>query len=96
MLQDYKNLYIFTTLSVRDADRTCLLNFGMRVEDLVDIARIDVKPSRDDQVLLPVHDIEVSVFVHGRDIAGIAPAVPEQDFCFFRVVQVSFSLPEGL
>ena len=41
----------------------------MLVEDLLDLARVDVVPAADDHVLLAVDDEEVAVGVDGRHVA---------------------------
>ena len=47
----------------------------MAEKGVLDLRRIDVLSSRDDHVLLPVHDVEVPVFVHRRDVPGMEPSV---------------------
>src|SRR5690349_15926033 len=48
---------------------------GVGVEDLLDLARVDVIPAPDHQVLGPVDDKVEAVGVHVAEIAGVQPAV---------------------
>src|SRR5271168_410743 len=47
----------------------------MLVEDLFDLARIDVEAATDDQILLAVDDVVITVVVNLSDVAGGEPAV---------------------
>ena len=60
---------------VRDAEHGGLGHRGVLVDDLLDLAGVDVEPAADDQVLLAVHDGEVAVGVDGADVAGGEPAL---------------------
>jgi hypothetical protein len=53
-----------------------LLDVGVLVEDLLDLARVDVVAAADDHVLLAVDDVQVPVVVGARDVAGVEPAAP--------------------
>ena len=46
----------------------------MGVEELLDLARVDVLPAADDHVLDPAGDVDVAVGVHHRQVAGVHPA----------------------
>jgi hypothetical protein len=46
----------------------------MLEQDVLHIAREDVEAAADDQVFLPVHDIQVAVGVLAADVAGVQPA----------------------
>jgi hypothetical protein len=45
------------------------------VEDLLDLARVDVVAAADDHVLLAVDDEEVAVLVDAGHVARVEPAV---------------------
>ena len=61
-----------------NADRAGLLDFGMEVEDLVDVPWVDVEAAGDDHVLFPVDDVEIPILIHRGDVARVAPAVAER------------------
>src|SRR5262249_42005886 len=44
---------------------------------LLNLARIDVVAGDDDHVLLAVHDRDVAILVHRREVAGVEPAVAQ-------------------
>ena len=46
----------------------------MAVEELLDLARIDVLAAADHHVLQAADDVDVALLVHGREIAGVHPA----------------------
>ena len=50
----------------------------MREENLLDLARIDVRTTRNDEVLGPVLQRQVALFVEYADVAGVQPAAPER------------------
>src|SRR5260221_14524675 len=58
-------------------------------QDVFDLARVDVVPSRDQHVVLPVENVEVAVLVHAADIAGVEPAIAEGPFRGLRPVPVA-------
>ncbi len=45
--------------------------------DLLYIAGIDIVAAGYDHVLFTVDDIKIALFVHGGDIAGVQPAIPQ-------------------
>jgi hypothetical protein len=49
------------------------------VEDLLDLARVDVVAAADDHLLLAVDDEEVAVVVDLAHVAGAEPAVVVED-----------------
>src|SRR5688500_20257912 len=51
---------------------------GMRVEDLLHLARVDVEAAADDEVLLALDDVEEVVGVEAADVAGVQPAVAQR------------------
>src|SRR5439155_7178828 len=71
-----KGLHDLTFRRMRHSDRRSLQNRGMRVEDVVDLPRVDLEPRDDDHFLLAVDDPEVAVLVHADDVTGEEPAVP--------------------
>src|SRR5215210_6013729 len=62
---------------IRDTYRDGLGHVGVLEEDLFHLARVDVVAGSQDHIFLPVHDVEVAVLVHLRDVAGVQPAVFE-------------------
>ena len=50
----------------------------VRVEDVLDLARVDVVAAADDQVLLAVDDEEEAVLVDVAEVAGVEPAVGDR------------------
>src|SRR6185503_2074089 len=49
------------------------------LEQVLDVLRRDVHPARgDDEVLLPIRDVEKSVLVEPADVAGGEPAIGEE------------------
>src|SRR5215472_2531430 len=60
------------------------------VENLLDLARVDVDAAGDDQVAHPVHDVDVVVLVQHGDIAGADEAVLAGGLAGrLRVVQIT-------
>src|SRR2546421_3887799 len=64
---------------MRDTDRRGFQHGRMLVEDLVDLARIDLESGDDDHLLFAVDDEEVAVSVHADDVAGVKPAIAERE-----------------
>src|SRR3712207_5380400 len=56
-----------------------LLHRGVLVEDLLDLARVDVVAAADDHLLLAVDDEEVAVLVDLAHVARPEPAVVVED-----------------
>ena len=71
---------------VRHADHLHVCDLGMAVEILLDLARIQVLPAPDHQILDPADDVEIAVFVHGREVAGVHPAGIVDGFRGFLVI----------
>src|SRR4029077_11984989 len=63
---------------MRQADHGGLGDGGVVVQRLLDLPRVDVVAAADDQVLLPVHDVEVAVLVHPGQVTGVEPAVADR------------------
>src|SRR5918998_5551948 len=59
---------------VRYADDLHVGDCGVAVEELLDLAGIDVLAAPDDHVLDPPDDPDVPVLVHRRQVAGVHPA----------------------
>src|SRR5215207_9388113 len=74
-LQGDRGTDLLAQTVVWDAHDRDLADGGMLVEDLFDLARVDVEPAADDQLLLAVDDEEVAVLVALREIAGVQPSV---------------------
>src|SRR5215468_5974868 len=51
---------------------------GVLVQHFLDLARIHVETAADDQVLLPIDDVEEAVAVLHSQIACVEPAVPDR------------------
>src|SRR2546422_2054555 len=88
-LEDDERLHALPAVRVWDADRGGFGDGGMREEDLLDLARIDVVPGAEDDVFLPVDDREVAVRVHRREVAGQEPSVPEDCRSLFGSVPIA-------
>src|SRR5260370_28754933 len=58
------------------ADHRGLGHLGVGVEDLFDLARVDVESAADDQVLLALDDEEEAVLVGPAHVPGIHPPRP--------------------
>ena len=66
---------LLAVLLVGDADHLHVLDVGVGVEELLDLARVDVLPAADDHVLDPADDVAVAVLAHLGEVAGVHPAV---------------------
>ena len=61
------------------------------VDAVFDFAGIDVFAVHDDEVFQAVDDVDVAVFVHVGEVAGVKPAVFGEDFLgFFGLLPVAF------
>src|SRR5262249_7483168 len=69
---------LLAELVVGDPDHGRLGDRGMLVEDLLDLARVDVVAAADDHLLLAVHDEEVAVLVHPGQVTSPEPAVRDR------------------
>ena len=69
---------LLAVLVVGHAEHRGLAHGRVLVEDLLDLARVDVVAAADDHVLLAVDDEEVAVLVDGRHVAGVQPAVADR------------------
>src|SRR3954454_9448286 len=75
VLEDDRRRDLLAHLLVRHADDRGLRDRGVLVEDLLDLARVDVVAAADDHVLLAVDDEEVAVLVDLGHVARVEPAV---------------------
>src|SRR5450759_2423949 len=78
LLQDHVRFYRLSPVLVGDAHGDRFLYLGVLVEDLVDLARVDVEAAGDYHVFLAVDNIKVAILVHGGDITGVKPPVLER------------------
>ena len=60
------------------ADHSCLEHRWMAQEYLFHLTRGDVEPAPDDEVLLPVNDVDVALLVDACEVAGVQPAVAQR------------------
>ena len=74
---------------VRNADNGALRDLGVLVEDGLDLGRVDVLACRDDHVVLAAADGDELVFVPGRHVARVQPALIKLLGGHFRVVVVA-------
>src|SRR5204863_8149507 len=74
-LERYGRANLLAEVLVRNPDDRGFPNGGMLVEDLLDLARVDVVAAADHKLLLSVDDEVVAVLVDGSDVAGVEPAV---------------------
>src|SRR6202045_896341 len=65
---------LFAVARVGHADHLHILDLRVAVEELLDLARIDVLAAADHHVLDPPDDVAVALGVYGREIAGPHPA----------------------
>src|SRR5659263_285624 len=77
-LERYKGHDLFAEPLVRAADDGGLGDGGVGVEDLLDLARVDVVAAADDQILLPVDDEQEVLVVLIAQVAGVEPAAAER------------------
>src|SRR5215210_3332815 len=86
---DDEGLDGLTPVLVGDAYRDGLGHVGVLEEDLFHLARVDVVARGQDHVLLPVHDVEVAVLVHLRNVARVKPAVLQSSGRLPRHIEVA-------
>ncbi len=78
-----------THTGMRQPEHRGLLDAGVQVKDLFDLAAGDILAARLDHVLLPVHDVEKSGVVIEAEVSGVEPAAAERLGGFERVVEVA-------
>src|SRR5699024_11186724 len=66
---------LLAVLHIRYADHLDVGDVGVGVEELLDLARVNVLPAPDHHVLDPADDVEVAVGTHLGQITGVHPAV---------------------
>ena len=66
---------LLAVLLVGDAVDLDVADLGVGVEELLDLARVDVLAAADDHVLRPARDPDVPVLVHDREVPGVQPAL---------------------
>src|ERR1035437_5554886 len=81
--------HLLTALRIRYADHRHLRDRRVPHQDLLDLTRVDVETTPDDQVLLPGHDRDEPVGVLLSDVAGAEPAVDDRLRGRLRVVEVT-------
>src|SRR5262249_56407122 len=74
-LERARRAHLLAQRVVRDPDDRGLGDTRMLVQRLLALPRVHVEPAADDQVLLPVDDVEVAVVVLPAHVAGPEPAV---------------------
>ena len=76
-LQGDERLRALSPLLVGDGDDRALHHRRVLSHALLDLDRRDVLPARDDDVLLPIAELDVPVGVPDGEVAGVEPAAPE-------------------
>src|SRR5258706_12286343 len=61
----------------------------MLIEDLFDIAWVDIVGTGEDEIFFAIDDGEEAVFIHAGEIAGMQPAIIEGLTCFHRHLPVT-------
>ena len=74
-LQDHARHDLLAVLLVGDADHLHVGDFRVRVDELLDLLRVDVLAAADDHVLQPAGDAVVALGRPKREVAGVKPAV---------------------
>src|ERR1022692_2891465 len=69
---------LLAQLVMGDPDDSGLGDRRVLVQDLLDLARVDVVAAANDQLLLAVHDEEVAVLVHPGEVTRAEPAVRDR------------------
>src|SRR6266699_4937221 len=62
----------------------------MVIQNLLDLARVNIKAAGDYQIFGAIHDIEKAIFIHLADIAGTHPAIDK------NVARLLFAVPVAL
>src|SRR3954470_2234093 len=66
---------------VRGAHDHDLVDLRKGFDHLLDLGRIDIESAGDDEVALPVDDIQVSVLLSIADVSGAEPSVSRHHLC---------------
>ena len=67
---DHHRHHGLAKISMRDTDDSALQDARLRVQDDLDLFRVDVVAARDDQVLVPPDDLDITLIVDQPEIAG--------------------------
>src|SRR5450830_887901 len=67
--------YLYPT--VRYPRNNNIFNFGVFINNFLNITRVDIEAACNNDVLLAVDDIEITIFVYSGNIAGMQPAVAQ-------------------
>ena len=94
-LEDDVDLDALSFARIGDADGDALLDLGVLIDQLVNLARKDVKPADDDEFLLAVGDVKVTVFVHIANVAGVEPAIDNCLLGLFGILVIALASPWG-
>ena len=78
-----KRLDGFARGRIRNADHGAFLDAWKAGKDFFDFVGIDIEAGDEDHVLAPVHDGEIALGIHCRDVAGPEPSIA-QDIRRFR------------
>src|SRR4029077_10508716 len=65
---------LLAVLLRRHPDDLDVRDVGMRVQEFLDLARVDVLAAANDHVFDPADDVDVPLFGHGCDVACVHPA----------------------
>src|SRR5699024_2643839 len=71
--------HLLTILLIRSAYDADLIDLGDLIDDLFDLARVDVVSAMDDEVLDAVDDEEIPVLVQSTEVARAEPALGIED-----------------
>src|SRR5581483_7025745 len=65
----------FSILLIRNANHLHIGNPGTGVQELLDLARINILAAADDHILGAAGDFAIAVLVHGGEITAVQPTV---------------------
>jgi len=87
-LEGDKGLDHLAVHGIGDPDNPRFQDIRMHMKNIFDFFGVDIFSSPDDQVLFPVCDVNIIVFVHVSHIAGMEPPVPQRFGGLPRLVPV--------
>src|SRR6516225_8497132 len=73
VVQAHPGAQLLAIALVGDADHLHILNLRVAIEELLDLARIDVLAAADHHVLNPPDDVAIALLVDRREIASVHP-----------------------
>jgi hypothetical protein len=74
---------------IGDADHGRIRNAGVRKQDVLDLARIDILPAPNDHVLQPALNSHIALRVDAAEVAGVEPALRVESLCSrFGIVEI--------